>query len=73
MCVFGQRDFLSFFLSLNLSDIHVVNIRHALVNKALDELKEVNPLYRVVCIDETWESESKENVFKFSHLLIRPL
>ena len=47
-----------------LSDSHFVNrqnIRPALVNKALDKLKEVNPLYKDVRIDETWESVSKEN------------
>ena len=37
------------------------NIRPTLVNKALDKLKEVNPLYRGVWITETWESVSQEN------------
>ena len=51
-------------LKRRLSDSHFVNrqnIRPALVNKALDKLKEVNPLYKDVRIDETWESVSKEN------------
>ena len=51
-------------LKRRLSDSHFVNrqnIRPALVNKALNKLKEVNPLYRGVGIDETWESVSKEN------------
>ena len=37
------------------------NIRPALFNEALDELKKMNSLYKDVPIDETCESVSKEN------------
>ena len=51
-------------LKRRLSNSHFVNrqnIRPTLVNKALNKLKGVNPLYKDVHIDETWESVSKEN------------
>ena len=51
-------------LKRRLSDRHYVsrqNIRPAFVNKALDKLKEVNPLYKDVRIDKTWENLSKES------------
>ena len=46
------------------------NVRPSLVNKALDKLKKVNPLYRCVRIDGTWESVSKENDLSLKTLLI---
>ena len=41
--------------------VHRQNIRPALLNRALHKLKEMNPLYRDVQIDESLESVSKED------------
>ena len=37
------------------------NIRPTKVNKALDKLKEINPFYQTVHIDNSWEKVSKES------------
>ena len=43
------------------SAYHKQHIRPALVNRALAKLKEINPFYRDVVIDSTWENVSEQN------------
>ena len=50
---------ISLTLKRRLSDrsyVNKQNVRPALVNKALDKLVEINPFYRNVRIDNTWEN-----------------
>ena len=54
---------ISLTLKRRLSDRSYVNrqnVRPALVNKALEKLVEINPLYKNVTIDKAWEDVSEE-------------
>ena len=59
-----DENLISLALKRRLSDTSFVNkqnIRPALVNKALEKLVEINPFYKNVRIDDTWEDVSEES------------
>ena len=59
-----DENLISLALKCRLSDTSFVNkqnIRPALVNKALEKLVEIDPFYKNVHIDDTWEDVSEES------------
>ena len=71
----NEENIVSIALKRRLSDSHAYhqqNINATNVNAALDKLIEINPFYRNVRIDKTWETVSRETDPETWNLLTNP-